>query len=99
MSRKTAFQTKMLYQERESAALTRRDFVEMAGAMLALAGSHPNAWGVNSRGDVPYRTLGETGEKVSIVGIGGYHLGRPADPQDLFHEPAGQCSHHRLRFA
>jgi len=27
-------------------------------------------------GDMPYRTLGHTGEKVSIVGVGGYHIGR-----------------------
>jgi hypothetical protein len=28
---------------------------------------------------IPYRTLGRSGEKVSIVGLGGYHLGNPAD--------------------
>jgi len=27
-------------------------------------------------GDMRYRTLGHTGEKVSIVGVGGYHIGR-----------------------
>lgn len=27
-----------------------------------------------------YRTLGKTGEKVSAIGIGGYHLGHPPDP-------------------
>ena len=26
-------------------------------------------------GTMPYRTLGRTGEKVSIVGLGGYHVG------------------------
>ena len=30
----------------------------------------------NPNGSIPYRTLGHTGEKVSIVGIGGHHLGR-----------------------
>ncbi|MDB4954664.1 MAG: oxidoreductase [Myxococcales bacterium] len=29
------------------------------------------------RGEVPYRKLGRTGEKVSIVGIGGFHIGKP----------------------
>src|SRR5260370_5992078 len=29
-----------------------------------------------------YRTLGETGEKVSAIGLGGYHLGHPPDPAD-----------------
>jgi predicted aldo/keto reductase-like oxidoreductase len=26
---------------------------------------------------MPYRTLGRTGARVSLVGIGGYHLGKP----------------------
>jgi aryl-alcohol dehydrogenase-like predicted oxidoreductase len=29
-----------------------------------------------------YRTLGTTGEKVSAIGLGGYHLGHPPDPAD-----------------
>ncbi len=29
---------------------------------------------------IPYRTLGRTGEQVSIVGVGGYHLGVPENP-------------------
>ena len=29
-------------------------------------------------GDIPYRTLGSTGEKVSVVGLGGWHLGFPS---------------------
>ncbi len=28
--------------------------------------------------DIPYRTLGHTGEKVSCIGMGGFHLGKPA---------------------
>jgi aryl-alcohol dehydrogenase-like predicted oxidoreductase len=31
---------------------------------------------------MPYRTLGRTGEKVSLVGLGGYHLGKQADEQE-----------------
>jgi len=34
-------------------------------------------------GDIPYRQLGTTGEKVSIVGIGGYHLGRPGERESI----------------
>src|ERR1700686_2731328 len=32
--------------------------------------------------DMFYQTLGKTGEKVSAVGLGGYHLGHPPDPAD-----------------
>jgi len=31
---------------------------------------------------MPYRTLGRTGERVSLVGLGGYHLGKQADEQE-----------------
>ena len=62
---------------------TRRKFLELGAATVATA-----AWGrttiaPESKGGVPYRTLGRTGEKVSIIGIGGYHLGKPdVDPQE-----------------
>ncbi len=34
------------------------------------------------RNGIPYRRLGRTGELVSAIGIGGYHLGRQADEQE-----------------
>ena len=37
--------------------------------------------GIRENG-IPFRTLGRTGEKVSLIGLGGYHLGKQADPQE-----------------
>src|SRR6202050_121207 len=33
-------------------------------------------------GDMQYRTLGRTGENVSIVGLGGYHMAVPKDENE-----------------
>jgi predicted aldo/keto reductase-like oxidoreductase len=33
-------------------------------------------------GEMPYRTLGRSGEKVSLVGLGGYHIGLQNDEEE-----------------
>ena len=38
--------------------------------------------GGKSKGKIPYRLLGRTGESVSIVGLGGYHIGIQKDEQE-----------------
>jgi hypothetical protein len=53
--------------------MDRRNFLK---SVLAAATLLPLR-GMSSGGDVARRLLGRTGEKVSIVGIGGYHLGLP----------------------
>ena len=62
----------------------RREFLEkvaagMAGATLGLpliGKAHA------ATGDMPYRTLGRSGEKVSLIGVGGGHIGAPPDEQE-----------------
>ena len=36
----------------------------------------------DAREDIPYRTLGRTGEKVSIIGLGGAHIGTQPSQQE-----------------
>jgi len=55
---------------------TRRTFLEIAAATIVGTGLGQPAWAAGTRNEIPYRTLGRTGEKVSMVGIGGYHLGQ-----------------------
>src|ERR1700724_3103701 len=54
--------------------MNRRNFLRSALAAISIL---PVLRGAAFGRDVPRRTLGRTGEKVSIVGIGGYHLGGP----------------------
>jgi predicted aldo/keto reductase-like oxidoreductase len=56
---------------------TRRNFLGVAAATMIGARIDRQAWGAEKKSDVPMRTLGHTGERVSMVGIGGYHLARP----------------------
>jgi predicted aldo/keto reductase-like oxidoreductase len=56
---------------------TRRKFLGVAAAAMISARIDRQAWGADTKKGIPMRTLGHTGEEVSIVGIGGYHLARP----------------------
>lgn len=58
---------------------TRRKFLGFAAASLVSAGMNDKnkLWAAEGGSGVPMRALGRTGERVSVVGIGGYHLGMP----------------------
>src|SRR5215471_17405888 len=62
--------------------MDRRDFVKTVAA-AGLVGSLPPSLSRAANTTIPYRTLGHTGEKVSIIGIGGYHLGRPSEQESI----------------
>jgi predicted aldo/keto reductase-like oxidoreductase len=75
--------------------LTRRQLIELsaATALVAGVGTSGITWGAQAPaakakavesgpGGMPYRVLGRTGEKVSLVGLGGSHIGTQHDEQE-----------------
>jgi uncharacterized protein len=74
--------------------LTRRNFVKGASALAASAmiagpaaasvhkGPHTGQAAENRGEAVPKRPLGKTGAQVSVLGVGGYHLGSTKDQQE-----------------
>jgi len=64
------------------AGISRRGFLGLAAASILLARPGQLSPRSESRNGIPYRTLGPSKEKVSLIGLGGYHLGNQADPQE-----------------
>src|SRR5438552_5872790 len=70
-------------QRRRGTALTRRGFLGSSLAATFVMGlGVENSWAAENRNAIPYRMLGHTGEKVSIIGLGGYHIGMQSDEQE-----------------
>ncbi len=65
-----------------SSGLSRREFVGMAAASLLMAGTLSGSAETDRKNGIPFRTLGRTGERVSVIGLGGYHLGKQSDPAE-----------------
>jgi predicted aldo/keto reductase-like oxidoreductase len=59
-------------------ANTRRTFLGQAAAAAIAEGAAAQS----TSGGMPMRVLGRTGVKVSIVGIGGWHIGAVKDPKE-----------------
>ena len=61
--------------------MDRRSFLKTAAATTIITSLHDKLAHASDAA-VPMRTMGRSGEKISIVGLGGYHLGKPADEQE-----------------
>ena len=61
--------------------LTRREFVKLSVATGVVASVWP-ACAQPPKNVMTYRTLGSTGEKVSVIGLGGYHAGLQSDEEE-----------------
>ena len=68
--------------EAAGSTISRRGFLAFAAGSIILAHAGRKSSQSESKNGIPYRILGRTKEKVSIIGLGGYHLGKQADPQE-----------------
>lgn len=75
-------------------APSRRDFLKSSVAALTAAGfgSAAVADQVDSPAGLPTRPLGKTGQRVSIIGLGGYHVGTVDEQESIaiIHEAIDQ---------
>jgi predicted aldo/keto reductase-like oxidoreductase len=60
--------------------MDRRDFLKTAAGTTVLRSLGSKLYGTAD--SFPQRVLGHTGEKVSLIGIGGYHIGKQSDEQE-----------------
>ncbi len=66
--------------------LQRREFLEAVGGLsVAALASQGVALAQERKGDMLYRTLGRTDERVSAIGLGGYHIGNLKTEQESIH--------------
>jgi predicted aldo/keto reductase-like oxidoreductase len=61
--------------------MNRKEFIRTAAAAALVASLGQKFTYAAAPGAMPFRRLGRTGEKVSLLGIGGYHIGRPSLPE------------------
>src|SRR5215471_12382722 len=67
----------------EDSRVSRRRFLEIAAGITAMCATRAELWAAEERGGIPYKTFGSTGEKVSAIGLGGYHIGRQPDAESI----------------
>jgi uncharacterized protein len=62
--------------------MDRRNFLKTAAATTIMTSLSKKLADAADSAIVPTRVLGHTGEKISMVGLGGYHLGMQSDEQE-----------------
>ena len=65
--------------EPTDATVSRRSFLKSAAAAAVFGAASPHTLMAETKEGMPQRALGRTGEKVSAIGLGGYHIGKQAD--------------------
>ncbi len=63
-------------------AVTRRKFLKLGITATFIASVGQHSWAIEKKGEMLYRRLGRTGEKVSIIGLGGFHIGKQSDEKE-----------------
>src|SRR3989454_4403441 len=61
------------------ATVSRRSFLKSAAAAAVFGAASPHTLMAETKEGMPQRVLGRTGEKISAIGLGGYHIGKQAD--------------------
>ncbi len=67
----------------EKAGMSRRDFLKVTVAAAIATATGTLALAADAKNEIPRRKLGRTGAEVSIVGLGGFHIGRPSEPDGI----------------
>ena len=62
--------------------MTRRTFLFAAAATSAMTLVFRRRTSADTEHAMIYRTLGRTGERVSAIGLGGFHIGQQKDEQE-----------------